>query len=72
MWLLRDEGDSRAEVDLGNNMMVELKVGKEERASTDAGVVLEVPTVCSGVDPHPGVKSNCFFCVYNKENITEN
>ena len=54
IWLLRDEGDTRAEVDVGINMMVEWKAGKEGRASTDAGVVLEVPTVYSGVDPHSG------------------
>ena len=35
------------------NMMVEWNTGNGGRASTDAGVLLEVPTVKSGVDPHP-------------------
>ena len=37
-------------------MMVEWNVGNKGRASTDAKVVLEVPTVKSGVDPHSGAE----------------
>ena len=35
-------------------MRVEWKAGNEGRASMDTGVVLGVPTLDSGVDPHSG------------------
>ena len=54
IWLLREEGDTQAKVDFGINMTVEWKARNEGRASTDAGVVLGVPSLVSGVDPHSG------------------
>ena len=48
---------------VGINMRVEWKAGNEGRASTDAGVVLEVPAIDSGLDPHSGeeVVVRCIF-----------